>query len=693
MKHELTSVDIAAVVGELQEYVGAKFDKFYQYGDDTVRARIRHYEAGRGELFAEVGETKRLHLVEDPPDAPQRPPNLPMLMRKRLSGGELVAVEQHGFDRVVVLEGERPSGDETETYTAVVELFGDGNFVFVEGDAYDDNKVLRALRTVRLKSRTVAGGQPYEFPPERVNPRELSYDDFVAEMEESGTDLVRTLASVMGFGGTYAEELCERADVEKETTVEDVSDEELRSVYDEVEELFDRLDSGSLEPGVVYADEDDLRVPVDVTPFGLKRYDEDEYETEEYGTFNRALDDYFDEVEEYEREKEKRGGGGDEVAKQRRIVEQQERAIEDFEEQEEELREAAEALYENYGVVDELLSAVGEARENGADWDEVRATLREAEEKSVGSAEIFERVDENNDEVVTVVDGYEVSLDPRNGVESNASSLYEEAKAVAEKREGAREALEESRAGLERMLERQEADDEDKREEDEEEDDSPALKPRGNPWYDRCRWFRTSDGFLVIGGRDADQNDEIYKKYLEPADIFFHTQAPGGPVTVLKRTEPDEPAHDPEVPERSREEAAGFAGAYSSLWEGGQYSAEVYEVSADQVSKTPESGEYIEKGSVVVRGDRTYRTVEMNVSVGMRLDESAGVVAGPPSAIEGQAEYSVRLEPGRYSREDVAKKIYRRFRDKLDEGIVRRLTGVDEIARFLPSGGSRFVDE
>ncbi|MDY7082724.1 MAG: NFACT RNA binding domain-containing protein, partial [Halobacteria archaeon] len=101
--------------------------------------------------------------------------------------------------------------------------------------------------------------------------------------------------------------------------------------------------------------------------------------------------------------------------------------------------------------------------------------------------------------------------------------------------------------------------------------------PRGDVWYDRFRWFRTSDGFLVIGGRNADQNEEIYKKYMEPHDLFFHTQAEGGPITVLKTTEPDESVDDDiEVPQSSKREAAQFAASYSSVWDAGQYSADVY---------------------------------------------------------------------------------------------------------------------
>ena len=33
-------------------------------------------------------------------------------------------------------------------------------------------------------------------------------------------------------------------------------------------------------------------------------------------------------------------------------------------------------------------------------------------------------------------------------------------------------------------------------------------------WYHRFRWFVTSDGVVVLGGRDASQNEELVKKYM-----------------------------------------------------------------------------------------------------------------------------------------------------------------------------------
>ena len=166
-------------------------------------------------------------------------------------------------------------------------------------------------------------------------------------------------------------------------------------------------------------------------------------------------------------------------------------------------------------------------------------------------------------------------------------------------------------------------------------------------------------------------------------------------MTVLKATEPDEPARDIEIPDSSREEAAQFAVSYSSVWKDGTFEGDVYEVDPDQVSKTPESGEYIEKGGFVVRGDREYyRDTSVGVAVGITCEPDTRVVGGPPSAIEPRAETSVRLEPGRYAQNDIAKRLYRTFRERFeDTSFVRKVASADRVQEFCPPGGSRMVDE
>jgi len=60
------------------------------------------------------------------------------------------------------------------------------------------------------------------------------------------------------------------------------------------------------------------------------------------------------------------------------------------------------------------------------------------------------------------------------------------------------------------------------------------------------------------------------------------------------------------VPETTLLEAAQFTVSYSVIWKSGQASGDAYWVLPEQVSKTPESGEYVAKGAFVIRGQRNF---------------------------------------------------------------------------------------
>ena len=708
-KRELTSVDIAALVGELGQYAGAKVDKVYLYPeDDILRFRMRDFDRGRVELLVEVGDTKRANVVDPDnlPQAPERPPNFAMMLRNRLSGADLVSVEQFEFDRILVLEFER---DDANT-TVVAELFGDGNVAILD----ENDDVIDCLETVRLKSRTVAPGSHYEFPSARFNPLTVDYETFEARMKQSDSDVVRTLATQLNFGGLFGEELCSRAGVPYNQDIGATEDAEFEALYREIEDLSARLSAGDLDARVYYEEDDDGEsVRVDATPFPLEEYDGREGEA--FETFNEALDDYFTHVESDHSDRGGDGGGGRqrpdfeaEIEKQKRIIQQQQQAIEDFEEEADAEREKAELLYANYDLVDEVLSTVRSAREEDRSWDDIEATFQQGAEQGIPAAEAVVSLDGKEGTVTMDVEGTRVTLEVRDGVEKNADRLYKEAKRIEGKKEGAQSAIEDTREQLEEVKAEREAWEADDGESDgdgegaDDEEDVDWLTRSSIPirsseqWYEDFRWFHTSDGFLVIGGRNADQNEAIVKKYLDKGDLFFHTQAHGAPATVLKATGPSEAAADSlEIPQSSREEAAQFAVSYSSVWKDGKYAADVYEVDYDQVTKTPESGEYLEKGSFAIRGDRTYyEDTPVGVAVGLKCEPDTRVVGGPPSAVDPIVETSIAVEPGQYAQNDIAKRLYREFKERFaDESFVRKVASPDLIQEFLPPGGSRMVQD
>ena len=701
-KRELSSIDLAALVTELGRYEGAKVDKAYLYGEDLLRLKMRDFDRGRIELMIEVGDVKRAHMAdpEHVGDAPGRPPNFAKMLRNRLGGADFAGVSQYEFDRILVFEFERPDANTT----IVAELFGQGNIAVLD----EHGDVVQSLETVRLKSRTVAPGAPYEFPDSRIDPLSVSYDAFVRQMDESTTDVVRTLATQLNLGGLYAEEVCTRAGVEKERAIDDADESVYRAVYDAIDDLAARLRAGEFDPRLYLEDD---RV-VDVTPFPLAEREADNLDEEAYDSFNAAVDEYFyrfDRSAEETDDTDPTTNKPDfeaEIAKQQRIIDQQERAIEGFDEQADAERAKAEALYANYDLVDEILRTIQAARADGVGWDDIGETLQAGAEQGIAAAEAVLDVDGSAGTVTVDLGETRATIDATTGVEKNADRLYQEAKRVQEKKEGALAAIENTRADLEAVKARRDAwtaddeDDGDDGSDDGETDDIDWLArtsvptKRNEGWYERFRWFHTTDGFLVIGGRNADQNEELVKKYMSRGDRFFHAQAHGAPVTILKATGPSEPAKDVEFPASTLQQAATFAVSHSSVWKAGQFAGDAYMVEPDQVSKTPESGEYIEKGSFVIRGERTYfEDVAVDLAVGIQCTPQTRVVGGPTPAVEAAAETHLRLQPGKYAQNDTAKRCYRRLKDRFaDATFVRKVASADLIQEHLPAGGSALVD-
>ena len=688
-KRELTSVDLAAIVGELQTICGAKVNKAYRYDDDLFRLRLRHYDHGRLELFIQVGELKRVHLTDPAlvPDAPERPPNFARMLRNQIAGAELVAVEQYEFDRIVRLQFER-GGERTEL---IAELFGDGNLVVVDGA----RSIVDAVRTVRLRSRTVAPGSTYEFPDAQANPFAMDLDECQFRLAESDADLVRSLATQLNLGGTFAEEVCARAGMDGSRSTESLADSEIDEIYGVLQRLYDRIRNANFDPKVYYRDGH----RIDVVPFALAQYEG--FDFEEFSRFTDALDDYFRHYDEATKTDDDDGSTIDEeIARQQRIIEQQEGAIEQFDREAERIRQQAESLYASYEFVDDILTTIKEARRDGRSWAEIESTLETAASEGNDRAAAVNEIDPENRAVTVAIDGESPELIIDQSVEQNASRLYEEAKAVESKKAGAIEALEATRAKLNQLRSRDTAGEPQHAAGEESEGtpdwtEMPSVPVRQTEqWFERFRWFRTSDGYLVIGGRNADQNEELVSKYLEPHDRFAHAQAHGGPVSILKAAEPSERSTPVDFSAETLDELAQFAVSYSSVWKAGQFAGDAYHVAPDQVSKTPESGETLDKGAFVIRGDREYyHNVPVGLAIGITCEPETRVIGGPTRPIETQSAVSIRIEPGRYAQADVAKRIYREFRESFtDTTFVRKVASPDKIQEFLPPGTSSMVN-
>ncbi len=635
MKKAMSNVDVAAMASELSDRIlGGFVGKAYQQSSDRIWLQVASPAEGRLDLLLAAGRRVNITKAERP--ASKTPPQFPTMLRARLSGGRIVEIRQHDFDRVLEITVERSDS----RHILVVELFPKGSMVLLD----DKRTILSMLKKTVYRGSKMAAGQKYLYHPGQLDPRTISIEDLSAWLATAGQDLVRSLVRGLNMGGTYGEEVCLAAGIDKNRPAADLSQEEIGRVHLALREVFL---NDTLDPHIV---SDDIG-PVDVISRPLRIYDG--LPRKHFATFSEALDAFFVESEEKAEEKK------DPLD---RRIELQRTALAEFESQEKALIAKGEQVYQLYGSIERILQVIEQARQKGFSYNQIWERISGSD---LPQARSILRMD-GQGEMRVEIEGSELELNAGLSVPQNAQRYYDKAKEMARKAGGAREALaitQQLKAGTPRPRKVSRS--------------QVAHRRRKPKWYERFRWFNSSDGFLVLGGRDADSNEEIYAKYLERRDLALHTDAPGAPLTVIK-------TEGQTVPESTILEAAAFAVSYSSSWKAGLAAADCYMIKGDQVSKTPEPGEFLKKGGL--RG----RTYFKDTPLGLALGIADGIlVGGPVSAVKPRADPAVEIEPGEMNADDLAKRIYRQFSEKVeDRAFLKSVASVDQIVQFLPPGGS-----
>ncbi|MEM3579306.1 MAG: ribosome rescue protein RqcH, partial [Candidatus Bathyarchaeia archaeon] len=575
-KEEFRSFDVAAVVRELKEtIVNSRVNNIYQLDGETLLFKLR-----RGEnvfrLVLEAG--KRLHLTSYTLEKPLIPPAFCMALRKYLRNSTLTNIGQYRFERIVILSFTGKAGE----FRLIIELFGEGNMILLNSE----NRILHALRYKRMRDRNILRGENFAFPPPSgQNPLEINLQTFIEGLKGFGdTEIVRALARFLGIGGTYAEEILLKLGIDKTTPCNSLNTSQMEEIYKCLEELIRQVLKGKLEPCIVFGEKDE---PLDVAPFRLKRYEELKHQF--YSSFNEALDEFYTKAKALERVKIEKTDETlkREIERLRRVLAEQERTLQETEQKAEKYKRIGDLIYAYSSELQTLLNTLWEEKKSGKEWEDV--VSKALAEKRAGSRQytFFESIDKQRLVLNVCIENVRFSLDMRKGLLVNAAEYYERAKAAKRKLEGAKTALEETRRKLLEVESKlKEAEKAALTASSKVEEELTKRKIRRKNWFEKFKWFITSDGFLVVAGKDAASNEALIKKYTTPEDLVFHADVAGAPFVVVK-TEGKTPS------QQCLEEAAEFAAAHSRGWREGFASVDVYWVKPSQLSKTGGSGEYV----------------------------------------------------------------------------------------------------
>lgn len=629
----LSGIELRYLVNQISEQVQDYYiSNIYGITKDSILFKLHHTE--KSDLFMMIS-TSGVWLTKVKIDQIE-PNRLLKRLRSDLLRLKLKKIEQIGAERIAYFTFEG-FGKE---FVLVGEFFGDGNILLCNNEM----KILALQHSIEVRHRKLSVGLEYVQPPtsglDIFNLSELDFDGLKT------TELIcaKWFGRTLGLPKKYVEGVFEIANVDGKKIGNLLTTEETNRVFETTKKVVSDIVSGNHEPIIVRNEK------VEVLPIRLGKL---EGEITKADSFIEGLDTVFTE-KIVDKGKSLQSSGSDKKIKELQTqISEQEKAIETVKERSKNITNVANSLYQ---MVSQGIISI---EENSAQ----------------------KILSENNAKLITekgipliVIQDEKIKINTKSPLQSIASVLFNEAK----KQSGAIKSIElikeKTLKKLEKLQNKTEA----------EKDITMISEIRKKNWYERYRWFFTSDGLLTIGGRDAASNSAVVRKHLVKNDKIFHGDIFGSPFFILKEAE--------NAPDRSMNEVAHATVCFSRAWKEGMYGVSAFWVNPEQVKKSAPSGEFLPKGSFTIEGQRNFiKSDTLKLAVGIiPQDDDYVLTCGPPEPIKKNSICYAIIEPHGLEMVEAAKKIRIEFL-KMHEEIARKIN-LDDFVRVLPSGKSQIKE-
>ncbi|MEM3556154.1 MAG: NFACT family protein [Candidatus Micrarchaeia archaeon] len=361
---EIANIELYCICKELQAVVGARLEKIYEIEKDEFRLRF-HLPTGDIDVFCKLRE--RINITQYLKEAPQKPSDFAMGLRKYIEGARVKSVMQYGLDRVVLFEFERKN-----TFLLIFEMFSHGNLILTDSNY----KIIHSYRAEEWKDRKIKRGEKYNFPhSERIDPFELNEQKLAALLDSK--KLVPSLSSKINLSPSYIEEACRRAKLDLERNADSLSQAEIRELFAGFIEVIENVNKP--QP-TIYVSNGKY---VDYSLFPFKKYEN--AEKIYFKSLSALLDDFY---LHYEEKEEK-----DERAEFR--LKQQEKSLKELREKAKQSKEAGDLIYSNFNKVEAILNFIKERRKKSTE-----EIMKELREKMPEEAKLVLSIDLKKREVV-----------------------------------------------------------------------------------------------------------------------------------------------------------------------------------------------------------------------------------------------------------------------------------------------------
>lgn len=633
-------MDIRAVIAEINaKCVGMRVNNIYDIDTKTYLIKLQKPDF-KSVLLIESGI--RIHCTEFDWPKNMMPSGFAMKCRKHLKSRRLVHVKQLGADRIVDIQ----FGSDEAAYHLILELYDRGNIILTDYQFTILN--LLRFRTAEAEDVDVKIAVRERYPVENARPVEplisLTRLTEILSEAQSGEQVKRVLNPHLPYGGSLIEHCLMAVGLPGLCKVDGQFDvaqgspkvlEALQMAEDYMERTSDFSGRGYIiqksekKPNMC-ADkaEEELLTYEEFHPFLFCQHAKSRYV--EFESFNKAVDEFFSKMESQKLDMKALQQEKHAMKKLENVRRDHEQRLEALHQAQEVDRLKGELVEMNLQTVERALQVVRSALANQVDWAEIGQIVKEAQaagdpvacaikelklqsnhmtmllknpyvvpedgeaEDTEGSAAPKGKKSKSKDKgqkgKLEKDKPVLVDVDLNLSAYANAKKYYDSKRSAARKEQKTVEAAQKAFKSAEKKT---------KQTLKEVQTVTSIQKARKVYWFEKFLWFVSSENYLMIAGRDQQQNEMIVKRYLRAGDVYVHADLHGATSCVIKN-----PSGDP-VPPRTLTEAGTMAVCYSAAWDA-KVITSAWWVHHHQVSKTAPTGEYLTTGSFMIRGKKNF---------------------------------------------------------------------------------------
>lgn len=352
MKAQLSSLDMCYLVKELEALKESRVGKIYQPEKELLIFSLYKTDKGRKLLRIEIG--KALFIAEEK-EQYEEILGFGQLLRKHLDGNFLTDLEQLKPDRIIKITFKTKE----EKKYLYIEFFGKGNAILCD----KHNVIINALEHHEFRERGIKPRLKYVYPIMNYDLFEVDGKQLEKLFKNSKKEsIVVSLATELGLGGLYSEEVCLLSNIDKNQNPKNITEKQMQSIINSIKEIV----SNKIDAKVIFDENGNV---IDVTPFELHFYQKNKKQG--FNAFSEAVSYFYSQFREV-----KESAADAKIKELKRIIESQQQTIAELRKEEHELRHKGEAIYHNYQMVKEILDELNKASRKYS-WKEIKEKLKE----------------------------------------------------------------------------------------------------------------------------------------------------------------------------------------------------------------------------------------------------------------------------------------------------------------------------